>query len=140
VLRRRVLRLMRVLHVADRAEWARAQVTGRYEVSSRGLTLADEGFIHTSTSRQVDGVLSRYYADLDPADLVLLVIDIKALEAAGSPVRWDEVAGAPAPYPHVYGPIDPAAVVAALPIGGTPGAAVLPDLSDWDVAADEPHA
>jgi hypothetical protein len=25
-----------------------------------------------------------------------------------------------------------------LPIGGTPGAAVLPDLSDWDVAADQP--
>jgi uncharacterized protein (DUF952 family) len=131
---------MRILHVADRADWAAALTAGRYEVSSRGRTLADEGFIHSSTSRQVDGVLSRYYADLDPADLVLLVIDIEALEQAGSPVRWDEVTGAPAPFPHVYGPIVPSAVVATLPIGGPAGAAVRPDLSGWDVAADEPGA
>ena len=130
--------MTRVLHIAERADWAAAGTTGRYEVSSRGRTLADEGFIHASTSRQVDGVLSRYYADLDPADLVLLVIDIDALEAAGSKVRWDEVTGAPAPFPHSYGPIVPSAVVAALPIGGRPGAAVLPDLTDWAVAADEP--
>jgi len=129
---------MRILHVADRADWAAAQVAGRYEVSSRGRTLADEGFIHTSTSRQVEGVLERYYADLDPADLLLLVIDIEALERAGSPVRWDEVTGAPAPFPHIYGPIAPSAVVATLPIGGTPGAAVLPELTDWGVAAAAP--
>jgi uncharacterized protein (DUF952 family) len=129
---------MRILHVADRVDWAAAQTGGRYEVSSRGRTLADEGFIHSSTSRQVDGVLARYYADLDPADLLLLVIDVEALERAGSPVRWDEVTGAPAPFPHIYGPIVPAAVVATLPIGGTPGAAVLPELKDWDVAAAGP--
>ena len=129
---------MRILHVADRAEWTAAEVAGRYEVSSRGRTLADEGFIHTSTSRQVEGVLERYYADLDPADLLLLVIDIATLEQAGSPVRWDEVAGAPAPFPHIYGPIAPSAVVATLPIGGTAGAAELPELTDWDVAAAAP--
>ena len=129
---------MRILHVADRADWVAAQAAGRYEVSSRGQTLADEGFIHTSTSRQVGGVLERYYADLDPAGLLLLVIDVEALEQAGSPVRWDEVAGAPAPFPHIYGPIVPSAVVATLPIGGAPGAAVLPDLTGWDVAAGAP--
>lgn len=130
---------MRILHVATRKDWAEAQAVGRYEVSSRDRTLAEEGFIHTSTSRQVEGVLSRYYADLDPADLLLLVIDINGLERAGSPVRWDEVAGAPEPFPHIYGPIAPSAVVAALPIGGTSGAAVLPDLSEWDAAATQPH-
>jgi uncharacterized protein (DUF952 family) len=133
-----VLRLMRILHIADRADWASAQVDGGYEVSSRGRTRAEEGFIHASTSKQAGGVLDRYYADLDPAGLVLLVIDIDALGQAGSPVQWDEVAGAPAPFPHIYGPIRPAAVVAALPIGGGPGTAELPDLSDWDVAADQP--
>jgi uncharacterized protein (DUF952 family) len=129
---------MRVLHVAESADWASAQAAGRYEVSSRGQTLADEGFIHTSTSKQVDGVLARYYGDLDPAGLRLLVIDVDRLERAGSPVRWDEVTGAPGPFPHIYGPLVPSAVVAVLPIGGTPGAAVLPDLSEWDVAADQP--
>ena len=130
--------MIRVLHVADRLDWAAAQATGSYQVSSRGRTLTDEGFIHSSTSRQVSGVLDRFYADLDPAQLLLLVIDVDILEQSGSPVRWDQVAGAPAPFPHIYGPIVPPAVVAALPIGGTPGAAELPDLTSWAVAADEP--
>lgn len=133
-----MLRLMRILHVATRKDWADAQAGGRYEISSRGRTLSDEGFIHASTSRQVDGVLARFYADLDPADLLLLVIDIGELERAGSPVRWDEVTGAPAPFPHIYGPILPSAVVAALPIGGTPGSAGEVELSGWDVAAEQP--
>ena len=112
---------MRILHIALTDEWVAGQAARRYEVSSRGRTLADEGFIHTSTSRQVDGVLAGYYADLDPADLSLLVIDVDALERAGSPVRWDQVTGAPAPFPHIYGPIVPSAVVAVLPIGRTDG-------------------
>jgi uncharacterized protein (DUF952 family) len=128
---------MRVLHLALASDWADAERAGRYEVSSRGRTLAEEGFIHTSTSRQVDGVLGRYYADLDPAGLRLLVIDVPELERAGSPVRWDEVTGAPAPFPHIYGPIVPAAVVAVLPLGGSTGAAELPDYSSWDVAAEQ---
>jgi uncharacterized protein (DUF952 family) len=129
---------MRILHVAALDDWTTGQAAGRYDVSSRGRTLADEGFIHCSTSRQVEGVLARYYADLDPTGLRLLVIDLDALEQAGSPVRWDEVPGSPAPFPHIYGPIPPSAVVAVLPIAGSTGAAGLPDLSGWDVAADRP--
>ena len=129
---------MRVLHIALADDWTDAESAGRYEVSSRGRTLAEEGFIHTSTSRQVDGVLSRYYADVDPAGLRLLVIDVPELERAGSPVRWDEVTGAPAPFPHIYGPIVPSAVKAALPLAGRLGAAELPDFSSWDVAAEQP--
>jgi uncharacterized protein (DUF952 family) len=137
VLRRRVLQLMRILHLALVDDWTAAERAGRYEVSSRGRTLAEEGFIHTSTSRQVDGVLSRFYADVDPAELRLLVIDVPELERAGSPVRWDEVTGAPAPFPHIYGPIVPAAVKAVLPLGGTAGAPELPDFTSWDVAAGQ---
>jgi glutathione S-transferase len=122
---------MRILHVALTREWVAGQAAQRYEVSSRGRMLADEGFIHASTSRQVEGVLGSYYADLDPADLSLLVIDVDALEQAGSPVRWDQVPGAPAPFPHIYGPIVPSAVVAVLPISS--------DLTPWDVAADAPR-
>ncbi len=129
---------MRVLHIADADDWTAAREAGRYEVSSRGKTLTDEGFIHTSTSRQVGGVLASFYADVDPGRLRLLVLDVARLEQAGSPVRWDDVPGAPAPFPHVYGPIEPEAVVAVLPIGGETGAAELPDLSGWDVAAGAP--
>jgi uncharacterized protein (DUF952 family) len=137
VLRRRLLQLMRVLHIALTKEWQGAVAAGEYRISSRGRTLDEEGFIHASTSRQVDGVLARYYADLDPADLSLLVIDVEALEAAGSPVRWDQVPGrngAVDPFPHSYGPIVPAAVVAVLPLGGSTGAATLPDLTGYQVA------
>src|SRR5690242_3478498 len=38
---------VRILHVATRKDWADAEAVGRYEVSSRGQTLAAEGFIHT---------------------------------------------------------------------------------------------
>jgi uncharacterized protein (DUF952 family) len=134
-----MLRLMRVLHIAARKDWARAQAEGRYEVSSRDRTLADEGFVHASTSQQVGHVLRHYYGDVDPADLVLLVIDVPELERTGSPVRWDEAPGAPTPFPHIYGPIMPSAVVTTLPIGGASGAATLTDLSGWDVAAEAPR-
>jgi uncharacterized protein (DUF952 family) len=101
-----------IFHVALRADWDAARAAGRYEVSSRGVSLAEEGFVHASTHEQLPGTLERYYADLDRAALVILEIDPAACEAAGSPVRWEDVPGARAPYPHVYGPVPVAAVVA----------------------------
>ena len=101
-----------IFHVALRDDWSAAQAAGRYEVSSRGVTLAEEGFIPASTHEQLPGTLERYYADLDPAGLVILEIDPAACEAAGSPVRWEDVPGARARFPHVYGPIPVAAVLA----------------------------
>jgi uncharacterized protein (DUF952 family) len=118
VLRRRLrLRVSpAVFHVAIRADWDAARAVGRYEVSSRGRTLADEGFIHASTHEQLAGTLERYYGDLDPAALVILELDVDALDAAGSPVRYEHVAGARAPFPHVYGPIPAAAVIDVHPV------------------------
>src|SRR5882757_1867933 len=95
--------MSRILHAALPADWAAARSAGSYAMSTRGSSLAAVGFIHASTERQLPGVLDFAYADL--ADLVLLVLDIEALEAAGSPVRWDDVPDAPDPFPHVYGPV-----------------------------------
>lgn len=127
----------RILHVASTDDWDAALAAGQYEVSSRGVSLADEGFIHASTSRQAPGVLERYYSDLDPAGLVVLVLDIELLEASGSKVRWDDVQGSPDPFPHIYGPITPGAAVAVLPLP-LPGPPRLPDLTGLDVAASRP--
>jgi uncharacterized protein (DUF952 family) len=131
--------MTRILHAAWPADWALALEAGRYDVSSRGVSLATEGFIHASTRSQVDGVLDRFYADVD--SLVLLVLDIDALVAAGSAVRWDDVPGAPTPFPHIYGPVPTTVVgqgnpvVDALPFGRPPGAGwLLPDLTPYDVA------
>ncbi len=77
-----------------------------------GARARDEGFIHASREDQTPGVLARYYADVDPDDLVLLVIDTDLLDV---PWRFDPVGGDE--YPHLYGPLAPAAVVAVRATG-----------------------
>src|SRR4249919_346229 len=95
--------MSRILHAALPDDWTAAVAAGRYDISSRGRTLAAEGFLHASTAAQLPGVLGSYYADI--SEVVLLVLDVDALVAAGSPVRWDDVPGAPGPFPHIYGDI-----------------------------------
>lgn len=97
---------MQIFHTAFREHWAVALRTGAYTWSTRGRTLDDEGFLHASRADQVDGVLERYYADVDPSDLLLLVIETDLLDVPWrvDPVGDDE-------YPHVYGPLSPTAVV-----------------------------
>ena len=97
-----------IYHAALPEDWDAAVRAGRYEVSTRGRTLADEGFIHAAFERQVEDVLNRYYADVD--DVVLLVIDRGAV---GAPVIDEAVAGEQ--FPHIYGALPVAAVVDAVP-------------------------
>ncbi|WP_377639693.1 DUF952 domain-containing protein [Oryzobacter terrae] len=98
-----------LFHLAEADHWAAARVSGRYERSSLGLSLADAGFIHLSTAAQWPGVLGRYYRDHE-GELVLLTVDP---EAAGAEIRWE--AGGPGTtdlFPHLYGPLPVAAVTA----------------------------
>jgi uncharacterized protein (DUF952 family) len=97
----------RIYHVALASDWAAAQRAGAYSVSTLGRSLADEGFIHASRADQWVGVLERFYAGVTQP-LVLLVIDPTLLRAA---VRSEPVPGSEETFPHVYGPIDPDAVV-----------------------------
>ena len=98
---------MTIYHIALRTEWADAQASGLYHVSTRGVTVEQEGFIHASTAEQVEGVANRFYADADAEDLVLLVIDPERLTA---PLKYDQVPGADKPFPHIYGPLNVDAV------------------------------
>ncbi|WP_345366078.1 DUF952 domain-containing protein [Actinoallomurus liliacearum] len=93
-----------IFHIAERTQWEAARDSGHpYAVSTRGRTLAEEGFIHASRDEdQVRGVRRAFYADLD--DLVLLVIDPAGLDVRHEPVG-DDV------FPHIYGPIPPEAVI-----------------------------
>ena len=102
----------RIYHIATRADWLEATRTGTYATSTVGRTLAEEGFIHASRRDQVAGVFARYYAALGEP-LLLLVIDPDLL---GSPVRAEEVGDDT--YPHVFGPLAPAAVVEVPPLDG----------------------
>ncbi|UUP15505.1 DUF952 domain-containing protein [Aeromicrobium wangtongii] len=95
--------------------WREALRTGTYTASTLGLDLADVGFIHCAQAQQLAGVHERFYADV--ADqLLLLEIDTDRLTV---PWRLDDVPGQPDPFPHVYGPLDVAAVVSAEPFRGS---------------------
>ena len=96
---------MRIFHIAEAPHWEAAQVSGTYLQSSLGLTLADEGFIHCSREDQWPTVLETYYGG-HPGELVLLEIDTDLLSAP-----WQEDPVGDTTFPHVYGPIDVAAVV-----------------------------
>lgn len=99
-----------IYHLARLPDWEQAQRSGSYEVSTRGRTLAQEGFLHCSRRDQVLRVLGVHYAD-EPAPLVLLCLDPSR---TSSPVRSDPVGDDT--YPHVYGPILPAEVLAVVPV------------------------
>lgn len=98
-----------IYHLALAADWAQAQRSGEYRISTRGRTLDEEGFIHASTEGQVAPVANAFYAGA--GDLVVLVIDPARLR---SEVRYEQVPGFEAPFPHIYGPLNADAVVRTL--------------------------
>lgn len=100
---------MRIFHLATAADWDAARRSGAYTTSTRGRTLEQEGFLHAARADQVAGVAARYYADVDEP-LVLLEVETDLLD-----VPWREDAVGDDTYPHVYGPLAPAAVVATRP-------------------------
>jgi uncharacterized protein (DUF952 family) len=100
-----------IYHIATAADWHRAQRDGEYTTSTIGRTLAEEGFIHASSATQVPDVANRFYRGVTE-DLVVLVIDPARLR---SPVRYDPVPGDAEPFPHIYGPLNVDAVLAARP-------------------------
>jgi uncharacterized protein (DUF952 family) len=106
------MREARLYHCSLAADWEAAKAAGTYTVSTRGRTLEQEGFLHASYAGQVDGVLRRFYADVTEP-MVLLVIDPERL---GRPVVPESPPGVAEKFPHIYGPLDPAAVVAVRPL------------------------
>lgn len=106
----------RIYHIAVRADWEQASADGAYTRSSADKTLAEEGFIHASQASQVARTANKFYRDV-PGDLVLLVIDAGRVRAE---VRYEPVPGADLPFPHIYGPLNTDAVLAALPFAPGP--------------------
>jgi uncharacterized protein (DUF952 family)/ADP-ribose pyrophosphatase YjhB (NUDIX family) len=93
-----------LFHLALASDWASAQESGRYPVSTRGLAVVDVGFVHASFAEQVAASAASVFGDED--DLVLLAVDASR---TGAPVR---VEGG---FPHVHGPLPVEAVVAVRP-------------------------
>ena len=95
-----------IYHFCPRADWQAAVPSGWYAAES----LATQGFIHCSPLDHVH--VSATVRARGRADLVVLVIDEGRLP---EPAVWEE-GDPPHPdgrlFPHVYGPIPVAAVVA----------------------------
>ena len=109
-----------VFKIVDRAAWE-ARPEGAPFVGS-AVDLRD-GFIHLSSAAQVAGTAARHFAA--QPDLLLVAVDAAAL---GGALRWEPSRDGEA-FPHLYGPLPPAAVrwTAALPLDAA-GVHVFPRL------------
>ncbi len=87
------------LHLVPAGTWASVG-DGPY----RPASLATDGFVHLTMRLDDLVAVANAFYQADPGPHVVLTID---LDATGSPWRID----ADPRYPHVYGPIDVAAVV-----------------------------
>ena len=91
-----------IYHLITERDWETAQDAGQFRPDS----LADEGFVHCSQDEeQMLRVADRLYSGR--ADLLALEVDTEQLRypVVSEPSRSGEI------YPHIYGPLDTAAVV-----------------------------
>lgn len=99
-----------IYKICPEALWREAEKAGRFDGAP--VDLAD-GYIHFSTAEQVRETAARHFAG--QRDLLLVAIDADPL---GDALKW-EVSRGGALFPHLYAPLDPAAVlwVRPLPLG-----------------------
>lgn len=104
----------RLLHLALAEDWAAAEHDGDYRVSTRGLRLEQQGFIHLSFPHQIAGVAQAFYRDA--GELVVLEVDESRLD---QDVVVEPGTGAPDGelFPHLYGALPVAAVIAVRSAG-----------------------
>lgn len=88
-------------------------MTGEYTMSTRGRTLAEEGFIHASRRDQVQQTFNRFFKDADEPLLLLRINPAKLT----SQVRLHPVDGDT--FPHIHGPMNLSAVEGVLPLTST---------------------
>jgi uncharacterized protein (DUF952 family) len=96
-----------LFHITERVTWQAAEMTGEYRASTRGVTLAEQGFIHCSLRHQLRPVAESVYTDADADELVILVVDSERVPAI---VRYEAPEPGGEQYPHIYGVLPVAAV------------------------------
>jgi uncharacterized protein (DUF952 family) len=102
-----------LFHITTTALWEAAVGSGSYTGSTRGKSLAEEGFIHCSFAEQTAGVVVLVYADC-AEPLVLLQIDSALVDAE---IKVEPaVPGDDQHFPHIYGPLPVSAVIEVSPL------------------------
>jgi uncharacterized protein (DUF952 family) len=93
-------------HMVPADVWAACDLDAPYAAAS----LATEGFIHcTDGEEELLATANRHYGD-DQRAFLAVTID---LDTCGSPWRIEDTTGI---YPHVYGPIERAAILRHVPL------------------------
>lgn len=108
-----------IFHLTEADVWQAALQGGAYPWSSRDLTYEQQGFVHCSFASQVRDVQDTIYGDRDPADLVLLELDVRS---SRTPVVVEEV-GPGVSFPHLYAPLPTDEVTAVHAVDGFSGPA-----------------
>jgi len=107
-----------IYKICTQNEWRHFGAAGEFAGSPDDLR---DGFIHLSGPDQVARTAAKFFTGR--TDLILLAIDPTRL---GNSLRWEPSASG-THYPHVYGPLPMAAVVASTPLTvGPDGHHILP--------------
>jgi len=93
--------------MTKRVTWLEAAQAGEYRMSTRGISLEDEGFIHCSLCHQLPTVANLVYGDVADDELVVLVIDSGRVPG---PIRYEAAEPSGEQYPHIYGALPVSAV------------------------------
>lgn len=103
-----------VFHYTTAADWERSLAAGEHRVSGRGMTLADEGFIHLCDADQRAGVWQRFWFGIEEP-MVLLSVDVRRLDP---PIVRENAHGGTELFPHLYAPLPASAVLSAVAVDG----------------------
>ena len=100
-------------HYTTAADWEASSAAGEHRISGRGMTLADQGFIHFCYAGQRAGVWQRFWtAETQP--VVLLTVDPDDL----TDLVDENTSGGTELFPHLYGPLPVDAVIAVHDVDG----------------------
>ena len=93
---------MHIFHISEKIQWEAAKGAFEYH----GDTLVKDGFIHCCSFEQLEGVLEKWFAGKH--DLVLVEIDPDKIISS---IKFENLEGGEELFPHIYGPINLAAVI-----------------------------
>jgi len=113
-----------IYHICRKEEW---RADGTYRGSSQDIA---DGFIHFSGPDQVVASAAKHRAG--QSGLILLACDESKM---GPALKWEPSRGG-ALFPHLYGPLDPSAVVSARDLPLKPDG--LHDFADLLLTAAQP--
>ena len=90
------MNLKYIYKIIDNDEWQKAKKSGLYSGSTKDL---EDGYIHFSDEKQIEGTLKKYY--LHKKNLLLLKVDTLKLDH----LLWEQASDGNM-FPHLYAHLD----------------------------------